>query len=50
MFAQKLIEMREEQQMSNARIARLEKLEKKLCADLHRAASPNSPSPTRGTK
>jgi hypothetical protein len=50
MFAQKLMEMREEQRMSNDRIARLEKSDNKLCAILHRAASSNSPSPTRGTK
>jgi hypothetical protein len=50
LFAQKLIEMREEQRMSNARIACLEKSDKNLCADLHRAASLNSPSPTHSIK
>jgi uncharacterized protein YciW len=50
MFAQKLMEMPEEQRMSNDRIARLEKSDKKLCAILHHAASSNSPSPTRDTK
>jgi hypothetical protein len=50
MFAQKLIEMREEQRMSNTCIACLDKSDKKLRADLHHVASSNSSLPTRGTK
>jgi hypothetical protein len=46
MFAQKIMEMCDKQWMSNARIACLEKSDKKLRADLHRAASLNSPLPT----